>query len=410
MAAKQTDVLIVGGGMAGGMLAAALKQGDLGCVVLDQAPAPQMPKGEAEIRVSAITEASMHMLANVGAWQRIAAERAAPYQGMDVWDGDGTGRVSFDAAAVQASALGWIVENAVITAALYQSCEGIDWRAGAAIADLCRADDGWHARLANGDEIVAELLVGADGARSMVRERAGIAAAPKDSGHIAIVATIHSEMPHGAVARQRFLDTGPLALLPLFGDGNTFSLVWSAEPVLAKYLMDLDDAEFSRQLTLASESVLGRCELVGRRGAFPIHTLHASEYIADGLALIGDAAHVVHPLAGQGINLGFLDAAVLAEELTKARQRGLLIADSSVLRRYQRRRRAHNAVMLNALNGIKALFGQRDPGVRLLRNMGMNWVNRLPMAKSFFANEALGRNGDLPALARRSFSFHPHDR
>lgn len=410
MASSDTEVLIIGGGMAGGMLAAALTGTGLRCVVLDRAPAPQMPDGEADMRVSALTEASMHMLANVGAWSRMPRARTAPYQRMDVWDGDGTGRVSFDASAVQANALGWIVENSLVTAALYQSRGETDWRAGVDIDALSRGPDGWRVRLGDGDEIIAQLLVGADGARSTVRELAGIAAAPKDSGHVAIVATVASELPHGGCARQRFLETGPLALLPLFGDGHRFSLVWSATPALAQSLMQLDDETFSAQLTEASEGVLGQCKLVGRRGAFPIHTLHASEYVADGLALIGDAAHVVHPLAGQGINLGFLDAAVLAEELARAKARAVPITDVTVLKRYQRRRRAHNAVMLTALNGIKTFFGQRDPALRFIRNTGMNWVNRLPLAKGVLANEALGRHGDLPDLARRLHASTSTDR
>lgn len=402
MASKIVDVLIIGGGMAGGMLASALVDCNLKCALVDRAPAPVMPDGEADIRVSALTEASQQMLTNVGAWKYIPVQRLAPYQRMEVWDGDGTGRVSFDAASVQASELGWIVENAVVTAALYQRCvDATDWYSNTAIETIDRMAGGWRVRLAGGEEIHATLLVGADGARSIVRERAGIACAPKDSGHVAIVASIEVELTHQGCARQRFLDSGPLALLPLFGDGHSISLVWSATPDYAQQLVQLSDDDFSYQLTLASEQVLGQCRLLGKRGAFPIHTLHASEYIADGLALIGDAAHVVHPLAGQGINLGFLDAAVLAEEIAKAHARNLAITDSSVLHRYQRRRRAHNAVMLNALNGIKRLFGERDPAIRFIRNTGMNWVNRLPMAKSFFAHEAMGRGGDLPILARR---------
>ena len=401
-ACEKVDVLIAGGGMAGGLLAAALKSSSLGIMVVDAAPAPALPDGEAGARVSALTEASFHMLRNVGAWAHMPRERLAPYQRMDVWDGDGTGRVEFEAASVQAQQLGWIVENAVVTAALFRACaEEIDWRAGEKIAALEKLSSGWRVTLAGGAQIETTLLVGADGANSMVRSHAGIAASAKDTGHIAIVATVAVEQSHGACARQRFMDSGPLALLPLFGDGHRCSLVWSTTPALAERLMSLSDADFERELTLASEGVLGRCALAGKRFAFPIRTRHASEYVGHHLALIGDAAHVVHPLAGQGINLGFLDAGVLAEELLRAQQRSIDIADDSVLRRYQRRRRAHNALMLNSFNGIKALFGQGDPAVRLLRNTGMNWVNRLPGAKAFFAREALGRNGDLPLLARR---------
>lgn len=425
------DVLIVGGGMAGGLMACALASSSLSVLVIDAGGVPSMPSGDAEMRVSAITEASFHMLENVGAWQCLAADRLAPYTSMDVWDADGSGRVTFDAGAVQAEQLGWIVENSALTAALYQCCQGggqegcqegdeedrqenfhksekknlnnknIDWRYQTRIKHLVRQEGGWRATLSNDDEIHATLIVGADGARSMVRSAAGIAAAPKESGHRAIVATIETEKSHQFCARQRFMDSGPLALLPLFGNGQRFSLVWSLPPERAEQLMLLGEEEFERQLTLASEAVLGNCRLVGRRGVFPIHTLHASEYIASHLALIGDAAHVVHPLAGQGINLGFLDAAVLAEEMLRAHDQGLSIAEPQVLARYQRRRRGHNGLVLNALNGLKSVFGQKDPAVRFIRNTGMRWVNNLPMAKSLLASEALGRHGDRPALAKK---------
>ncbi len=407
ISATSVDVLIVGGGMAGGLLPALLADTDLSVLLIDAASEPEMPQGDVHARVSAITEASFNMLNNAGAWSRLPAQRLAPYQSMDVWDADGNGRVTFDAASVLASELGWIVENNAITAALYQACvaRNFDWRCGVRIESLVRenASDeshAWRATLTTGERYLATLLVGADGARSMVRSHAGIAAAPKDSGHMAIVATVACELPHKACARQRFMETGPVAMLPLFGDQHQFSLVWSAPPQMVEELMALDSAAFSHALTQATEEVLGACTVIGRRAAFPIQTLHASQYVGDGVALIGDAAHVVHPLAGQGINLGFLDAAVLAEEILAARKKGLGLTETSVLARYQRRRRGHNALMLNALNGIKSIFEQRDPGLRFLRNAGMRLVNRMPLAKSLFATEALGRNGDLPASAR----------
>ncbi|MDF1782194.1 MAG: UbiH/UbiF/VisC/COQ6 family ubiquinone biosynthesis hydroxylase [Alcanivoracaceae bacterium] len=397
------DVLIVGGGMAGGMLAAALANTELTIAVVDAAQVPEFPHGDAEVRVSAITEASFNMLTNVGAWQHLPQDRLSPYSSMDVWDADGTGRVTFDAASARASQLGWIIENSAVTAALYSVCQtkNVDWRASSKITSIVASSEGWSATLESGEKIITTLLVGADGARSQVREKAGIAAAPKDSGHRAIVATIETELAHGGCARQRFMQTGPLAMLPLFGDGHRFSLVWSTSPELAQALMAMTDEEFSSALTIESEGVLGACREITKRAAFPIHTLHASEYAGPRLALIGDAAHVVHPLAGQGINLGFLDAAVLSEEIHKAMQRGIRIADETVLKRYQRRRRAHNALMLKSLNGIKHLFAVRDPAIRFMRNVGMSLVNKLPPAKAFFASEALGRNGDLPQLALR---------
>lgn len=396
------DMVIVGGGMAGGLLAAALSHSGLRIVVLDAASPPTLPDGEPEQRVSALTEASMQMLANVGAWQCMPAQRLAPYQRMEVWDANGSGRVTFDAREARADQLGWIAENRLVTAALYQACHAqVEWRARRSLVNAQRNEQGWLLECNNGEQLQTGLLVGADGARSAVRRHAGIAAAPRDSGHVAVVAALHTDKVHGACARQVFLESGPVALLPLYGDGHACSLVWSAPPAMAAELMALDDDAFSLALTRATEGVLGECRLAGRRGAFPIHTVHASEYVGHHLALIGDAAHVVHPLAGQGINLGFLDAAVLAEEILRARDRGVAISDATVLARYQRRRRGHNALMLNALNGIKLFFGQRDPALVFLRNAGMRLVNRTTPLKSFLAAEALGRHGDLPALALR---------
>lgn len=396
------DLAIVGGGMVGGLLAAALADSGLRLLVLDAAAAPVMPEGPAGVRVSAITEASHWMLRNTGAWACLPPERLCAYASMKVWDADGTGRVAFDAAMVPADQLGWIVENDALAAALYTRCgdRGVNWYCGERIADLEPVQEGWQVRLADGSALTAGLLVGADGARSMVRSRAGIPALPRDSGHVAVVAALQTERPHGRCARQRFIDSGPLALLPLFGDGHQCSLVWSMPPSQAEACRLMTDDSFAVALTEASEGVLGFCKQIGPRAAFPIRTLHANHYIGRHLVLVGDAAHVVHPLAGQGVNLGLLDAGVLAEEIRRALAAGLPIHHESVLRRYQRRRRAHNALMINAFNGVKAFFAQRDPAIRFLRNVGMNLVDRVTPAKQFFAREALGRNGDMPALAR----------
>lgn len=398
-----SDILILGGGMAGGLLAALLRDNGLSVRVLDGAPEPQMPAGEPELRVSAITEASQRMLDYCGAWSRLPAKRVCAYTGMRVWDADGTGEVAFDAAGAGAGQLGWIIENAAIVRALYDTAAGhesVDWLSGTRVERLRRDDAHWRAELPDGRVFEAPLLVGADGARSLARQAAGIAAPTRDSGHRAIVATVESEHAHGDCARQAFLESGPLALLPLFGDGHRCSLVWSCWPAEAERLAALDDDAFGRELTRASGACLGDIRVVSPRPGFPITELHASEYVRPGLALIGDAAHVVHPLAGQGINLGLLDAGILAEEILNARERGLPFHHDGALARYQRRRRGQNLVMQNAFRGFKVLFEQRDPRLRLLRNLGMGWVDRLPPVKTLLARQALGRGGDLPRFAR----------
>lgn len=400
---ETSDILILGGGMAGGLLAAALADTGLSVRVLDGAPAPVMPTGEPEQRVSAITEASQWMLRHTGAWDRLPMDRVCAYTGMRVWDADGTGEVAFHAAEAGAAQLGWIIENAAIVRALHEAAtpaSDIEWLSGTRVAKLQRKGEHWHATLDDDRRFTARLLVGADGARSLARQVAGIPAPARDTGHHAIVATVETEQPHGDCARQVFLESGPLALLPLHGDGHRCSIVWSCWHREAQRLAALDDDEFCRELGFASAQALGNARLVGARAMFPIRELHASEYIRPGLALIGDAAHVVHPLAGQGINLGLLDAGILAEEIRRALSRDLPFDHDSVLARYQRRRRGHNALMQNSFRGFKALFEQSAPPLRLIRNLGMGWVNRLTPVKSMLARQALGRGGDLPAIAR----------
>lgn len=388
--------------MAGGMLAAALAEHSLRIVLVDAAPPPDMPEGGADLRVSALTESSENLLRHTGVWPLMPAARLQPYSSMDVRDGDGTGEVQFFSDAVGADHIGTLVENRVVTAALYQRCGDVPhiiWRNQCRVDSIVRDAEGWQVTLGDGETIAARLLVGADGARSLVRGAAGLTTAGRDTGHVAIVATLNTEYPHQQCARQGFLDSGPFALLPLFGDGHQCSLVWSVWPSLADELMQLSDADFAVRLTRASQHWLGNITLLSERLAFPIQDLHAGDYVTDKLALIGDAAHVIHPLAGQGINLGLLDAAVLAEEIERALLAGRDWSALSVLQRYQRRRRGHNATMVSAMRGFKVLFEQRTPLIRFVRNSGMNLVNRHGLLKAALVRQALGRNDDLPKKA-----------
>ncbi len=393
------DIVIVGGGMAGGMLAASLAGQSLQIVLLDAAPAPQFPQDEPALRVSALTETSETLLKNAQVWPLMPAARLQPYEQLEVRDGDGTGEVHFSAADANASHLGTLVENDAVVAALYQRCLSlprVQWRSDCRVSGIVRRDDGWWITLSDGEVLKTCLLVGADGARSMVRSAAGLQAQSRDTGHIAIVATLTTELSHQRCARQAFLDSGPVALLPLYGDGHSCSLVWSLWPERAQQLMQLPGDGFAQELTKATQSWLGEISLASERLAFPIHDLHAGNYVADGVALIGDAAHVVHPLAGQGINLGLLDAAVLAEEICRALAAGRQWYSLPLLQRYQRRRRGHNAVVVSAMRGFKVLFEQRSPMLRFVRNAGMSMVDRHHLFKGLLARQALGRFDDAP--------------
>ena len=403
----QADLIIVGAGMVGSALALALEHSGLEILVVDGGPLSVRPfaaEGAFEPRVSALSAASQRILERLGVWDGIAARRVSPYRDMRVWDGSGTGSVHFSAASVHAEVLGHIVENRVVQDALLDRLHDsqIGLLGSARLEQLRRSGDGWLLTLADGRELRAPLLVAADGANSAVRRLVGCATREWDYLHHAIVTSVRCERPHQATAWQRFTDDGPLAFLPLArqGDEHWCSIVWSTVPAEAERLMALDDEAFRHELGKAFEWRLGQVTAVDPRICIPLRQRHAKRYVESGLALIGDAAHSIHPLAGQGVNLGFLDAAVLAEVLLHALQRGEQANDVRVLSRYERRRMPHNLAMMAAMEGFERLF-QADPlPLRLLRNSGLNWVDELPDAKALFVRRALGLAGDLPALAQ----------
>ena len=403
----QADLIIVGAGMVGSALALALQDQGLDIILLDGSPLSVKPFDAAsafEPRVSALSAASQRILDRLGVWDGIAGRRACPYGEMQVWDGSGIGQIHFSAASVHAESLGHIVENRVVQDALLERLHDsqIGLLPGARLEQLRRSGDGWLLSLSDGRELRAPLLIAADGANSAVRRLAGCATREWDYLHHAIVTSVRCSQPHQATAWQRFTDDGPLAFLPLAGPAGEHwcSIVWSVTPTEAERLMALDDAGFRRALGFAFEHRLGDILQADPRVCIPLRQRHAKRYVEDGLALIGDAAHSIHPLAGQGVNLGFLDVAVLAEVLLHAAQRGERLSDVKVLSRYERRRMPHNLAMMAAMEGFERLF-QADPlPVRWLRNSGLNWVDDLPEAKALFVRQALGLSGDLPELAR----------
>lgn len=401
------DLIIVGAGMVGSTLALALQARGLEILLLDGGPLSVKPFDNGapfEPRVSALSIASQRVLERLGVWQGIVARRSSPYGEMRVWDGCGTGQIHFSAASVHAETLGHIVENRVVQDALLERLHDspVGLLAGARLEQLRRSGDDWLLSLSDGRQLRAPLLIAADGANSAVRRLAGCATREWDYLHHAIVTSVRCSEPHQATAWQRFTDDGPLAFLPLVSapDEHWCSIVWSAVPAEAERLMALDDQAFCGELGKAFEQRLGQVLHADRRLCIPLRQRHAKRYVEEGLALIGDAAHSIHPLAGQGVNLGFLDAAVLAEVLLHALARGERLADVRVLSRYERRRMPHNLAMMAAMEGFERLF-QADPlPLRWLRNAGLNWVDELPEAKALFVRQALGLSGDLPELAR----------
>lgn len=393
------DVVIAGAGIVGATLACALAEMPLRIALLEPRP-PSPPGPETDLRVSAIAPASQRILHRLGAWPS-GNPRLSPYREMRVWDASGGRGIHFDSADLGVAQLGWIVENPLLQYTL--------WRRAAAHAsitlycpnqllDLQRTETGTRLSLDDGTGLSAGLVVGADGAGSRVRQLAGITVSQRDYRQSAVVAMVTTERPHRETAWQRFLPTGPLAFLPLADD--RCSIVWSTTNRLAGELLALDADTFNARLYEAFGPRLGAVSLIGPRAAFPLRLQHARHYAQPGLALIGDAAHVVHPLAGQGVNLGLLDAAALAEVLDTAVRRRRPLAALATLRRYERWRHAENSLMLTALDGIERLFDNRLPPLAWLRRSGLALTDRLAPVKLLLARHAMGLSGDLPALAR----------
>lgn len=404
----QADLIIVGAGMVGSTLALALEGSGLDILVLDASPleaADFDPQGGFEPRVSALSAASQRIFERLGAWPGMSARRVSPYTDMHVWDGSGTGQIHFSAETVHAEVLGHIVENRVVQDALLETMQrrgGQRLLGAARLERLERTPQGWQLTLDDGRQLNAPLLVAADGANSAVRRLAGCETREWDYLHQAIVTSVRCSEPHQRTAWQRFTDDGPLAFLPLERDGDQHwcSIVWSVTELEARRLMALDDVAFRAALGRAFEQRLGEVEEVDPRLCIPLRQRHAKRYVQPGLALVGDAAHTIHPLAGQGVNLGLLDAAVLAEVIEAAMARGERPEDIRVLSRFERRRMPHNLAMMAAMEGFERLF-QADPlPLRWLRNTGLKAVQALPEAKALFVRQALGLSGDLPALAR----------
>jgi 2-polyprenylphenol 6-hydroxylase len=394
-------VAIVGGGIVGAALALLLVRSARiapGNILLLERDPPQPPRNQDpfDLRVSAVSPANRAMLIGLGAWQGMDATRIADYERMVIWQEatppDSPDVLRFDAAELGEPDLGSIVENRALQAALLQRCvgEGVQLRrepAGRIAFDI------ESVTLEPGDsKVAAELLVGADGAQSAVREAAGITVQTRDYGQQAIVATVRGERGHANTAWQRFLATGPLALLPLAS--GECSIVWSMIDARVDELMTCTPESFSAALTDASAGVIGPIELQGKRAVFPLRSLKAARYVADRCALVGDAAHVIHPLAGQGVNQGLQDAVALAAALAARPARESVGARRALLR-YERERRAGNAMMGGMVDGLDRLFTGSGDFPAWAAREGMALVNRSALAKRFFFTRAAAGRSSL---------------
>ena len=407
--AQKVDVLIGGAGFAGLALAIALRQGlapSFSVTVADPALAGPPKDG----RASAIVAAARRLFETIGVWRDIEAQ---PILDMVVTDSRLADVVrpvflSFDGDVEPGEPFAHMIENGPLLAALAAKAkdEGVALRP-AAVTDLAfaadRANDRLNVRLSNGEALAARLLVAADGAHSAIRERAGIASHGWSYGQSAIVTTVAHERDHHGRAEEHFLPAGPFAILPLTRDaavGHRSSIVWTEQAQEAARLVALPDAEFHAELERRFGLRLGEIAAVGPRRVHPLGLSVARAFIADRLALVGDAAHVIHPIAGQGLNMGLKDVAALAEVIVDAVRLGLDPGSLAVLERYQRWRRFDTMAMGIATDGLNRLFSNQSDVLRLVRDVGLGLVDRLPALKHLFIREAAGLVGEVPKLLR----------
>ena len=402
---KRVDILISGGGMVGLPLGLALAQGGLKVVILDTAPPAKLLEPHFDGRVSALAYASVRMLTALGVWDGLAPD-AQPIHEILVTDGQ-TGKpaspfsLHFDSQEVGADALGHIAENRHIRAALYQcagACANLEIKAPAAVKSLTMTAGSAVARLADGGEISASLVVAADGRESPLRSQMGVQIIGWSYPQTGIVATVAHDKPHNGVAYEHFLPSGPFAILPM--TGNRSSLVWTEAKTKAPALLALDEAGFNDELARRFGSHLGKTKSAGPRWSYPLSFHLARDFVRPRFALAGDCAHGIHPIAGQGLNLGLKDAAALAEVLLDAARLGRDIGALDTLKRYERWRRFDSFALAASTDALNRLFSNDIAPLRHLRDLGMGIVDSIGPARRFFMRHAGGDGGKLPRLMR----------
>jgi len=392
----QTDIIITGGGMVGMSMAVALARAGLRITVIEKTSLPTQLEPSFDGRVSALALGSVRLLEAIGTWEDMKPH-AEPIQDIRVSDGEAPFFLHYDHKEVGSDPFGYIVENRYIRHALQKAANALSNITVIEKADITgfTADSAKATvTLATGQQIEAALVLAADGKFSALRNFAGISALTRDYHQTAIVATIAHELPHNGLAQERFLPAGPFAVLPMTGQRS--SLVWVEPEDRVSIYMELSNEECEQEITERVGGYLGKITLAGKRFAYPLSLMHANHYISTRLALIGDAAHAIHPIAGQGVNLGFRDVAVLEELIRKQHALGLDIGTDALLEHYQRWRRFDNVTMLSVTDGLNQLFGFNSLPIKTARRLGMWGVGKMPFLKKFFMAHAMGLVGDLP--------------
>ncbi len=398
------DIVIVGGGMVGATLAVALASEPALNIALVEAQLPEAPAPGSpyDLRVSALTRSSEILLSNLGLWSQLPAERVSAFSDMRVWENDGS-ELHFSSADLGEPWLGHLLENRVLQTTSLSQCQRLPNIKVISPAQPT-AYEPHRITLDSGNTLDAKLIIAADGAQSPLREWAGIKLKGWSYDQKGLVATVTTEHSHQHTAWQRFLSEGPLALLPL-PELNQCSIVWSLNSSSADRLLAMPDAEFIAELNQACQLKPAKVTAISERAAFPLQLRHADSYIKPGLALVGDAAHIIHPLAGQGVNIGLLDAATLSEVILNAHRHGRDIGSLHTLQKYQRQRHADNLLMQFSMDMFKRVFSSRLAPVRWLRQFGLRGVNHSSWLKNLFMHQADSRPFATPPLIQ---SKHRH--
>lgn len=398
------DIVISGAGMVGAAAACLFARSGLKVALLDEkaiSPLNQCPDPTRYGRVSAINIASRNLFAALDVWDNIADKRVSPYRFMRVWENNSEIEISFNALAMGQQHLGFIIENSVIISSLVEKLRqnyNVRLFENTRVSERHVEGDKLTLFTDNNQTLQCRLLLGADGAQSRVREISEIDSQVFDYQQNAIVTRVVTEKPHQATAWQTFLPTGPVALLPL-RDG-TSSVVWSCDNTFADRVMTMSDEQFCDALGACFARHIGAVTSCESRSKFPLVQQHARTYIAKRTALCGDAAHTTHPLAGLGANIGFMDAAAIAEVTGVARDRNIDIGNHSVLRRYERWRKGENTLVLETMKGFRTLFAKEQKVFRVARQTGLGLVDGITPLKNRFAGFAMGLSGDLPEICR----------